>query len=169
MRQLPGRDSIFLAMETDTLFSHIGGLMLLDPTDSPEFGFERFAERLAERIPLAPKFTWKLREVAFGMDRPYWVDDPHFDVRRHLHRVNVPAPGTMREVAELAGHLHARKLDREAPGPVTERMVARSEEVAPTIDRLIELHQDVRTARGDDGSFGSDAMRAFMTERVRAL
>jgi CelD/BcsL family acetyltransferase involved in cellulose biosynthesis len=56
---------------------------------------------------------------------------------------------------------YARKMDREASGAVVERMVTRSDEVAETIDRLIDLHQSIRTGKGDRGSFASPPMRAF--------
>ncbi|HSG79880.1 MAG TPA: GNAT family N-acetyltransferase, partial [Acidimicrobiia bacterium] len=56
---------------------------------------------------------------------------------------------------------YARKMDREAPGEVTERMVTRADEIPATIDRLIELHQDVRAGKGDRGSFATPRMRAF--------
>jgi hypothetical protein len=32
MEPLPGRDALFLAVETDTGYAHIGGLTILDPT-----------------------------------------------------------------------------------------------------------------------------------------
>ena len=41
MEQLPGSDAVFLAMETDTVYGHIGGLTILDPTDAPRFDFAR--------------------------------------------------------------------------------------------------------------------------------
>jgi len=115
MRQLAGSDAVFLAFETPDNPAHTAGLTVLDPTDAPGFGFERFRDVVAERIRLAPRFSWKLREVPFGLDRPYWVGDPGFDVDRHLHRIAVPAPGGMRELADLAAHLYTRTLHRDRP------------------------------------------------------
>lgn len=115
MRQLAGSDTVFLSFETPDNPAHTAGLTVLDPTDAPEFGFERFREVVAERIRLAPRFSWKLQTVPFDLDRPYWVADPEFDVDRHVHRIAVPAPGGMRELADLAGHLYARTLHRDRP------------------------------------------------------
>jgi diacylglycerol O-acyltransferase len=112
MQQLPGSDAVFLAMETDTVYGHIGGLTLLDPTRAPQFGFERLARSLDARIRRVPRFTQKLRNAPFDLDRPYLVDDPRFDVRKHLRRIAVPPPGGLRELAEVAGHLYSRHLDR---------------------------------------------------------
>lgn len=115
MEQLPGGDAVFLAMETPNAPGHVGGLTVLDPSESPDFSFERVRDVIGERIALEPRFTRKLREVAFGLDRPYLVDDPDFDVTKHVRRIAVPAPGGMRELADLAGYLHARPLDRDRP------------------------------------------------------
>jgi WS/DGAT/MGAT family acyltransferase len=115
MEQLPGRDAIFLSMETDVAHAHIGALSILDPSASPDFSFEKVVRITEERIRLVPRFTMKLREVPFGLDKPYWVEDPDFDVRTHIHRIAVPAPGGIRELAALCGDLSAHQLDRRRP------------------------------------------------------
>jgi WS/DGAT/MGAT family acyltransferase len=112
MAQLPGSDALFLAVETETVYAHVGGLAVVDPSDAPEFGSARLAQILAERIGRLPRFTQKLHTAPFDLDRPYLVDDPDFDVENHLHRIAVPEPGGPRELAEVAGHLYARHLDR---------------------------------------------------------
>jgi WS/DGAT/MGAT family acyltransferase len=115
MEQLPGSDAIFLAMDTDTVYAHVGALTVLDPSDAPRFSFARVRELTNERIREIPRFTQKLRPVPFELDRPYLVEDPHFNIDNHLHRIAVPSPGTMRELGELAGHLYAQHLDRRKP------------------------------------------------------
>ena len=115
MEQLPGSDAIFLTMDTDTVYAHVGALTVLDPSDAPRFSFARVRELTNERIRDIPRFTQKLRLVPFDLDRPYLVEDPHFSIDNHLHRVAVPSPGSMRELGELAGHLYAQHLDRRKP------------------------------------------------------
>ena len=112
MEQLPGSDVLFLAIETDTVYAHVGGLTILDPSDAPRFGYERLIEIADERLRQVPRFTKKLRRVPFDLDRPYLVDDPDFEVERHIHRIAVPAPGGLRELAEVVGPLYSRHLDR---------------------------------------------------------
>jgi WS/DGAT/MGAT family acyltransferase len=102
-------------MEAPGAPQHVGGVTLLDPSRAPDFGFEKLVRVVDERIRLAPRYTRKLREVAGGLDRAWLVDDPGFDVRGHVHRVGVPAPGGMRELAELVGFLFATPLDRRRP------------------------------------------------------
>jgi diacylglycerol O-acyltransferase len=115
VKQLPDGDAIFLSTETDTAWGHIGGMSVLDPTGVPDFSFEKLLRSIEQRLAHVPRFTWKLREIPFGLDRPYWVECPDFDVRKHVHRIAVPAPGGMKELGELAGHLFARPLDRSLP------------------------------------------------------
>ncbi len=115
MQQLPGRDAIFLSMETDTTHAHIGALSILDPSGCDDFSFDKVARIMAERVPEVPRFTMHLREVPFGLDNPYWGEDPDFDVMYHMHRIGVPSPGGLRELAELCGDLVSHKLDRRRP------------------------------------------------------
>lgn len=116
MKQLSGTDSLFVSMETDEIHSHIGGLVILDPSESPDFGFEKVCQNLAERLPQAgPEWVSRLQESPLGLSRPYLVEDPHFHISRHVQRLAVPAPGGMRELAELAGFLHSQKIDRRRP------------------------------------------------------
>ena len=112
MEQLPGSDALFLAVETDTVYAHIGGLTILDPSGAPGFSYARLVEITEERLRQVPRFTKKLRRVPFDLDRPYLVDDPDFEVEKHIHRIAVPSPGGVHELAEVVGHLYARHLDR---------------------------------------------------------
>jgi diacylglycerol O-acyltransferase len=115
VRRLSGTDALFLAMEKPAWHQHVAGLTILDPGEDSRLNFETFKETLLERIPLAPKFTWKLKEVPLGLDRPVWIEDDDFDIRRHLRRIAVPGDGGPRETAELVGQLLPRQLDRRFP------------------------------------------------------
>ena len=115
MRRLSGTDSLFLAGETTTWHQHVGGLTIVDPTDAPGFGFDALLRTVSTRLPLVPKLTWKLKAVPLGLDRAVWIDDPTFDLRRHVHRMGVPAPGGPRETADAVAPIMSRKLDRRYP------------------------------------------------------
>jgi WS/DGAT/MGAT family acyltransferase len=79
------------------------------------YSFERFRDKLSARIPALPEFRMKLADSVLNLDTPVWVEDPQFDLDRHLHRIVLPAPGTRRELMELAGRLMAERLDRGRP------------------------------------------------------
>ncbi|HEB88153.1 MAG TPA: wax ester/triacylglycerol synthase family O-acyltransferase [Deltaproteobacteria bacterium] len=114
-RQLSDADAVFLSVESLKAPSHVAGLTILDPSSSSAFSFERYMEVLGERIDLVERFKWKLYEPALGLDRAYWIEDPDFDVARHVHRVRLRMPGDRAALAELAGCLHAEPLDRRRP------------------------------------------------------
>ena len=114
-RQLSDSDAVFLSVERPEAPSHIAGLTILDPTDCPEFGFDRFLEILRERIDRVARFRWKLFEPPFGIDRAYWIEAEDFDVADHVNRVAIPQPGDRAALAEMAGFLHAQPLDRGRP------------------------------------------------------
>ncbi len=115
IHQLTDGDAVFVAMETPEAPCHIAGLSILDPATRSGFGFESFLAVLRERIALIPRFHWKLREVPFGLDCAYWVEDPGFDLREHVRRIALAAPGDRQTLARLASFLHAQPLDRARP------------------------------------------------------
>ncbi|MDH3705731.1 MAG: wax ester/triacylglycerol synthase family O-acyltransferase, partial [Acidimicrobiia bacterium] len=115
MERLSGTDALFLSLEQPNWHQHVGGLTIMDRTDAPEFDFLTMRQNLVERLPLAPKFSWKLKEVPFNLDRPVWVDDEAFDVDQHLHHVALPEPGGLEQLAELTGKILSRQLDRRRP------------------------------------------------------
>ncbi len=115
MEQLAPADSLLLSVETTTMHGHTGGVTILDRDSADALTFERFEAVLRERVPLVPRFCRKVHEVPLGLDRPYWVDDPNFDVSHHLDHVGLPAPGGDAELAVLLGRLMSRQLDRDRP------------------------------------------------------
>jgi WS/DGAT/MGAT family acyltransferase len=56
-----------------------------------------------------------LVEVPLGLDQPYWIEDPDFDIEFHVRELALPAPGDDRQLAVQAARLHARPLDRRRP------------------------------------------------------
>ena len=116
MDRLSGLDASFLYLETPQQLMHVCGLILLDPETMPGgYSFEEMKAELERRISDVAMFTRKLKQVPLGIDHPVWVEDPDFDIDRHVHRLAVPAPGGADELAALAGHLAGIPLDRTTP------------------------------------------------------
>ncbi len=115
MHQLAGADAAFLYAERPEWHFHVSGVLIVDPTDAPGFGVDLIRRRLADRLHLMPQFRWKLVSAPWGVDRPIFVDDPHFDLEAHLRHVAVPAPGDERTLGRLLGRLISYKLDRTHP------------------------------------------------------
>jgi diacylglycerol O-acyltransferase / wax synthase len=116
VRQLTGLDAAFLAMETRTVFGHVGSVSVVDPSTAPKpLTLERFTRVVESRLPLVPLLRRRLVEVPLGLDQPYWIEDPDFDIEFHVRELALPAPGSHRQLAEQAARLHARPLDRSRP------------------------------------------------------
>ncbi len=116
MRQLSGLDAAFLAMETRTVFGHVGSVCVVDPSTAPEpVTLERFTGVVESRLPLVPLLRRRLVGVPLGLDQPYWIDDAGFDIEFHVRELALPAPGSDRQLAGQAARLHARPLDRSRP------------------------------------------------------
>jgi diacylglycerol O-acyltransferase len=116
MRQLTGLDAAFLALETANATGHVGGVCVLDPKEAPRpVTLARLTEVLAERLPLVPVLRRKLLNVPLGLDQPYWIDDPNFDIEYHIREIALPRPGSYSQLTEQVSRLHARPLDRSRP------------------------------------------------------
>lgn len=115
MQRLSGTDALFLSMETPAWHQHVGGLVIIDPSDAPEFSYEAVRANVAAKLPRVPKYMCKLKEVPLHLDRPVWVEDREFDIDRHVRRIAVPPPGGARELGELLGQLMGYQLDRRIP------------------------------------------------------
>ena len=70
---------------------------------------------IAGRLPLVPLYRQKLRTVPFRLGRPVWVDDPDFDLRYHIRRTALPAPGGDEQLADLMARVMSQRLDRDHP------------------------------------------------------
>jgi len=116
VQQLSGLDAAFLAMETSSVFGHVGSVCVLDPSTSPEpLTLERLTGLIEKRLHLIPPFRRRLVEVPLGLDQPYWIEDPDFDIEYHVRELALAEPGDDKQLAEQAARLHARALDRRRP------------------------------------------------------
>jgi WS/DGAT/MGAT family acyltransferase len=117
LRQLSPLDAQFLAFEDARNYGHVGGLGIYDPSTAPggTLTLEQLSGLFAERLHMLPPFRERLAPVPLGLDYPYWVEDPDFDLEYHLRELALPSPGTDRQLGEQVARLHARPLDRSRP------------------------------------------------------
>jgi WS/DGAT/MGAT family acyltransferase len=117
LRQLTSLDAQFLALETSRQTGHVGGLAILDPSTTPTGKLELvdLHNLMEERLPLLPPFRWRLVEVPFGLDYPYWVDDQEFDLEYHVRELALAPPGDKKQLSEQVARIMARPLDRARP------------------------------------------------------
>jgi diacylglycerol O-acyltransferase len=117
MRQLTSLDAQFLAMETPRTYGHVGGLAILDPSTAPggRLSAADLCRLVGERLHLLRPFKWRLVGVPLGLDHPYWIEDPDFDIDFHIRDTGAPPPGDDRALAEQVARIFARPLDRTRP------------------------------------------------------
>jgi len=116
VQQLSGLDGGFLAMETRSVFGHVGSVCIVDAKSArSRLTLEHFTRVIESRLPLVPLFRRRLVTVPLGLDHPYWIEDPDFDIEFHIRELALPAPGNDRQLSEQVARLHARPLDRSRP------------------------------------------------------
>jgi diacylglycerol O-acyltransferase len=116
MQQLTGLDAAFLALETPAVYAHVGNVCILDPATAPEpLTLPRLEQVVASRLHLMPPFRRRLVEVPLGLDQPYWIEDPDFDIEYHVRALTLSAPGDDHQLTEQVARLHSRPLDRTRP------------------------------------------------------
>ena len=116
MKQLTGLDAAFLSIETPSSFGHVSSVVIYQRPDDPEFSpYEAFHAQLERRLHLLEPLRRKLVEVPFGLDHPYWINDPHFDLDFHVRHMAIPSPGTMEQLSTQVARIIGRPCDRSRP------------------------------------------------------
>jgi diacylglycerol O-acyltransferase len=90
MRQtrLSALDAAFLAIESERAPMHVGWAALFrkPAAPAPAPTFEQIREHIELRLHRAPRYRQRLAAVPLRLDDPVWIDDPRFDVARHVRR-----------------------------------------------------------------------------------
>ncbi|MCP5208765.1 MAG: wax ester/triacylglycerol synthase family O-acyltransferase [Hahellaceae bacterium] len=116
MQQLSELDASFLYLETDRTPMHIGGLYIFDASDrEDDFSFAEFLEYIESRLHVAKFFRKRLVEVPLKLDHPYWVDDPEFDINKHVYNIRLADCTTEKPLTDLAADLLSVPLKRDRP------------------------------------------------------
>lgn len=117
MRQLSWTDDMMLRAETPATPLQIQLLLIYDPSTAPggKVTFKGILEELDARLHLADVFRRRLTELPGGLPKPYWVDDPNFDLEYHVRHIGLPQPGDWRQLCIQIARLHARQIDLRRP------------------------------------------------------
>jgi hypothetical protein len=100
VEQLSGLDGGFLAMETRSVFGHVGSVCIVDAQGARSpLTLEHFTRTIEARLPLVPLFRRRLVTVPLGLDHPYWIEDPDFDIEFHVRELAVPAADSIAAAA----------------------------------------------------------------------
>jgi WS/DGAT/MGAT family acyltransferase len=77
--------------------------------------FDRLRHRMQAATVAVPRLRQRVVASLGRLAPPEWRDDPEFDIDFHLRRVAIPAPGSDRQLFDLAATLAADPFDRTRP------------------------------------------------------
>jgi len=92
---------------------HIGAVLVLDA--APGLSVTGARRMLGERIAAVPRLRQRLHRAPPGCGRPYWADDPAFDIDEHVRQVRCPPPGDERALLDVAAAQLSEPLPRSRP------------------------------------------------------
>ncbi|KAJ3160348.1 hypothetical protein HDU86_000682 [Geranomyces michiganensis] len=108
---LTSRDNLFLTVEDDKHSMNVSGLYYFPQSMDADEMRSHIAAFAASFPRCRQKMVWPNSLFA----RPYWAADPTYDIDNHFTRVQLPAPGNDEVLMDIAGPLHAKRLDTSRP------------------------------------------------------
>ena len=109
--QLSAFDAAFLALDGPTGGGHVS---LLLPFEG-DATLPELRAQLAARLHLAPGLRRRLQFSKLSPNRPWWVDDPDFDLDVHLSQVHLGGAASEQTLLDSAVRYAATPLDRSRP------------------------------------------------------
>jgi Wax ester synthase/diacylglycerol acyltransferase catalytic domain len=112
--RLSPADLMELAVDVGPAPMIVGAVLVLSTRAG--FGVEQARRLPGERITVVPRLRQRLYRAPPGCGRPFWADDPAFDLCHHVRQVPCPAPGDQRALLDVAA---AVPFPAPAPGAGT--------------------------------------------------
>ena len=109
--RMTAEDAAFLYLERKELGLHIGSVAVLDGP----VPFEALVASLDARLHLIPRYRQRVIPAPFNIGHPSWEDDPNFDIKNHVIRLWIDAPGDDAVLRAISGKLFSQLLDRKKP------------------------------------------------------
>jgi diacylglycerol O-acyltransferase / wax synthase len=110
-KRMTSLDAAFYHLEKTGQLLHVAGVYTVEGA----LDFERLRADIAARLHLIPRYTERVVPVPLNLAHPTWEPDPGFDIRRHVMRHQLKAPGDDAQLVSLASRLFAQPLDRSIP------------------------------------------------------
>jgi WS/DGAT/MGAT family acyltransferase len=112
MDRLTAIDASFLSNEHAASHMHVGAVLVFE---GPPPAYTDLVEHVGSRLHLVPRFRQKLAFPPLQSGRPFWVDDPNFNIEYHVRHSALPAPGSEEQLRNLSSRVFSQKLDRSKP------------------------------------------------------
>ncbi|MBM3667114.1 MAG: wax ester/triacylglycerol synthase family O-acyltransferase [Actinobacteria bacterium] len=110
--RLSSIDASFLTNESSDSHMHVGAVMIFE---GPPPVYDDLLEHVRSRLHLVPRFRQKLAFPPAELGRPFWVDDPTFNLSYHVRHSALPHPGSEEQLRNIAGRIFSQALDRSKP------------------------------------------------------
>jgi diacylglycerol O-acyltransferase len=112
MDRLSSVDVSFLTNESASSHMHVGGILIFE---GPPPSYDDLLDHIRGRLHLVPRFRQKLAHPPVQTGRPFWVDDPNFNLTYHVRHSALPAPGSEEQLRKMAARVFSQQLDRTKP------------------------------------------------------
>lgn len=104
-------DTAWLQMDRPVNLMMISAFMAFDgPVD-----YERLITVIERRLLSFDRFRQRIISPRMPFGNYTWELDPHFDIRAHVHRIALPAPGDKAALQDLMSDITSTPLDRSRP------------------------------------------------------
>ncbi len=111
--RLSASDMSSLLAERGPIHVNVGGTMIMEG-EPPRY--EELLAHVESRLHLIPRYRQRVRKApVVQLTNPRWTDDERFDLRWHVRRAALPAPGGIDELRELIGQIMSAPLDLARP------------------------------------------------------
>ncbi len=112
MDRLSALDTSFLTNESSASHMHVGAVAIFE---GPPPSYTDLLGHIRSRLHLVPRFRQKLAFPPAPTGRPFWVDDPAFNLEYHVRHSALPAPGSEEQLRNMAARIFSQQLDRTKP------------------------------------------------------
>ena len=111
-RRMTDTEALMWAVEREpALRSSFLNVTLLDR--APDV--DRFRRRMEQAVAAIPRLRQHVVPSTGPLAVPSWADDPDFDIAYHVRRIGAPAPGTDRQLLDLAATQYEDAFDPARP------------------------------------------------------
>jgi len=113
---MTGLDAKFLYSETPTAHMHTIKVAVSNVSAvEGGFSYDTLTEVLGQLLVRLPPFRRRIVAVPWGLGHPVWLEDPEFDLRRHVRRLVLDGPGTDHQLAAAIAVFASTPLPRDRP------------------------------------------------------
>lgn len=105
-KRLSAMDALFVYIESDLAPMHIGAVNIYRGV----LPFKRYLAYMGAKISTLPRYRQRVSMAPLNLGHPTWEPDTQFDIRNHIHSRRLDAPGTTRDLRQLAETLFSSRL-----------------------------------------------------------